>query len=542
MKNFKNVSKVFSILFAAVLVLAACGSGTTGKSGELRLATNQKTNSVNSLTSSEATNFQVIGNFQEGLMTYDAEGELKGSMAESWDVSADNTVYTFKLRDTEWSNGTPVTAHDFVFAWRALATTKDATYKSMLADIKNGAEIIDPEINMDVKELGVEAVSDKELKVTLVAPRIYFLDLMAFNAFSPINEEFFNSVGADMYGTSKDTVIANGPFILTEYAADTGYTLEKNPKYWDAKNVKLNKATTRVVETLDTQATLYEQGEIDRLQLLSADLVDRFGDSPDKVFQEESAVFYFYLSGNTKKEDKVLANKNFRGAVAHSIDKSIFTDQILKNGSLPIDYLVPKNFAFQNGVDFREASNQFNDPRFDVAKANELLDAAKAELGDEPLTFTLLTTDSETNKKVFSNIESQIETNLPGVDVVLELVPGNIFYNDLKKFETPAASAGWGADFRDVATYFSIFLSTDGHNYGLWKNEKFDELYAQAEIETDPAKRWEMFAEMEAILLDDYAIVPTFQRAATTLIKPNVKGYSINTTAPDVFFKYISVE
>jgi oligopeptide transport system substrate-binding protein len=525
---------------SALLVFASCSNMQAGTEQELHLASLVSLNTLNHIINTESGNSQVIGNFLEGLLSYDENDNLIASMAESWKTSSDGLTYTFSLRDgIKWSNGEPVTAADFVFGWRTLATDKRAGYVQKLADanIKNAEAVIAGELGAD--QLGVVAENDKTLVVNLDAPCPFFEKLMAFNAFFPVNEKFYNSVGGvDGFGTSVDTVLANGPFILRTWEPDAQYILEKNEDYWDASNVKLQKISTRIIKELLTHATLYDNGEIDRL-IVATDLYDRYKDDPNIVRQGDSAWFYFYLSGNNGNESPVLKNKNFRAAVAHAIDKTLLTEQILKNGALPADYLVPQKFDKLDGVDFRTYANQFNEPIYNPEKAQNYLAQAQAELPGEDLTFELAIAEDATTKQLYENIVSQIEQTLPGVHVTLRTTPSNIFFNMMKEGHTNAGGAGWGADYIDVDTYFSIFRTGDSHNYGQWTNARFDELLEAASNERNEQKRWDHFVAAEKILLEDYSVIPLFQRGVTAVMNPNLKGYRNNPVAPEVFFKYV---
>jgi len=539
----KRMMKRVTIGVILLSMLVGChGFQATGE-GELRLAISSPLNTLNHIINTEAVNSQVIGNFLEGLLTYDAQQNIVGSMAEKWDVSNDGLTYTFTLKDgIEWANGWSVTAHDFVFGWQTLASEPRAGYAQMLVDanIKNAKAVIAQEL--PPSELGVVAQNDKVLVVTLDAPCVFFEKVMAFGAFLPLNQKFYHNVGgADGYGTSADTVLANGPFVLTVWEPDAQYVLERNENYWDAANVKLEKVTTRVVKEPMTQATLYDNGEIDRLGL-GADIYDRYKDSPNIIRQDEASWFYLYLSGENGEQSPVLKNRNFRAAIAHVIDKEIMTEQILKNGSLPADYLVPQKFDKLGDVDFRTYAKQFNKPIFNIDKANEYLAKAKAELGSIPLKFELVISDGVVSKKLYENVKAQIEQSLPGVHVTLRVIPSNTFFNTLKEFNTNASTGGWGADYVDVDTFFSIFRKNDAHNFGRWTNTQYDNLLLQAGKERDKQKRWDYFVQAEKILIEDYSVIPLFQRGSAAIMNEKVKGYRLNPVSPEVFFKYVYFE
>lgn len=525
---------------AAVFLLSSCGSKTKHEANVLTVASLYEPNSLNTTLNSEAVNAQAIDNVIEGLLTYDEKGQLIGSMADTWEVSPDGLTYKFHIRDgVTWSNGEPVTAHDFEFAWKELAS-KDAPYRTLLIDIKNGEKVLNDE--MEVDALGIEAMDDENFVVTLESPKIYFEKLMAFSSFFPINEAFYESVGGSTgYGLSADTILSNGPFIMESFDPSLEYTMVKNPNYWNAENVTLEKVVTRIIKEPTTQTSLYEKGEIDRLQL-SADQVDQFADSDEKVEFLEGRTGYIYLSGNTKKEDKVLENDNFRKAVAYAIDKTVITEKVMKNGSLPSDYLIPKEFDTLNGKDFRDYSGAYNELRFDTDKAQEYLDKAKKELGQDTFTIDLAFRETEGDKQINESLKSQIETNLPGVTVNLEMRPQAQYFPALYNYDTPAANAGWGADYIDVASFFSIFRSFDDHNFAQYNNPAYDKLVEEAEQQATAEARWDKFAEAEKILVEDNVIIPIYQRGTTVLVKPYVKGYKVNTVSPEVYYKYITVE
>lgn len=538
-KKIKNLWKVLSVTLVAVLTLAACG-GSGSASGEqvLNIARTLPTDTINNVLNEGANNSMLIGNFSEGLTTYDAKGVLVGGLAETWEI--EGAVYTFTLRDgLKWSNDTPITANDFVFAWQTMATTSTAPYGFFMEELKNGAEVRAG--SKPASELGVKAIDDTTLEVTVAQENAYFIEMLAHGGFYPLNEEFYNEVGADNYGTSADTVIASGAFVLTEYQADMGYTLTKNENYWNAKTVSLDVVNARVVAEPTTQGTMYDSGEIDVLDLTS-DLFDLYGDSKDMIEIPNASLFYFYLSGNTDKPSAELSNQNFRLAVNHAIDKTILTDQIAKNGSIPADYLVPQKFAEQNGKTFREFAGTSDELQFDVEVAQDYLDLAKKEIGKDTLTFTITYAESDANKKMFSNVKSQLETNLPGVTVVLEALPSSNYFKELTKGATMSAYSGWSPDFRDVATYFSIFLSYNEFNYGRYNNPEFDALYEQAQLETNETARWELFKQAEEILLSDGAIVPLLQRGKRFVVNPKVQGFNYNSISPEIDLRYISIK
>ena len=540
MNKKSKLTKLFAATMAAGLLFTACGTGKGATANELVFASLYEPNSLNSSTNSEAVNSQVIAQYSEGLLTYDASGALIGSMADKWEISDDLKTYTFHIRDgVKWSNGTPVTADDFVFAMHLLAAP-DAPYRTLLIDIVNGEEIIAENSTVPVTDLGVKAIDANTLEIQLVGPRLYFEKLMAFSSFLPINEAFYNEVGAENYGTSADTVLANGPYVLTSYDQSLEQVLEKNADYWDADNVKVDKITTRVVTEPTTQTSMYANGEIDRLQL-NAEQIDGLDNDDDLHAFLEGRTGYFYLSGTTKNQDKVYGNKNFRAAIAHAFDKESITTYIMKNGSLPSDYLIPKDFDALDGVDFREYSGKYNDLMFDVADANAFLDKAKAELGQDTFDIEIALRDVELDKKIFENIKSQIETNLPDVKVTLDVRPAPQYYPGLYDYLTAGASSGWGADYVDVASFFSIFRSFDGNNFALYNNPTFDKLVAEAEEQTTPEARWDKFVEAEQILVEDYVFIPIYQRGTSVLVKPYVEGYKVNTVSPEVRYKDLSI-
>lgn len=278
---------------------------------------------------------RIIADFTDGLMQMDADGQPVPAIAESYDLSEDGTVYTFHLReDAVWSNGDPVTAADFVFGWqRAVDPAVASEYVYMLSDIgqvQNAAEIIAGE--MDKSELGIKALDDYTLEVTLNVPVSYFLSLMYFPTFYPVNQAFYESVG-DTFATSPETTLSNGAFVLDAYEpAATAFHLTKNPDYYNADSVQLAGLNYQVIQDSQQALMSYQTGDLD-ITLVNGEQVDQVKDDPE--FTTIGAGYLWYVSPNMDAVPE-LANLNIRLAMTFALDREAITQDVLKDGSTPV--------------------------------------------------------------------------------------------------------------------------------------------------------------------------------------------------------------
>ena len=358
----KKTKAVLALLMAGTMMLgvvgcgsssdtAGSGSATTGTestgsdtaaagSSDMNVMLETPVESLDPQQATDGTSFEVIADYTDGLMQMDADGQAVPAIAESYDLSDDGLTYTFHLRsDAKWSNGTPVTAADFVFAWqRAVDPAVASEYAYMLSDIgqiKNAAEIIAGD--MDKSELGVTAVDDTTLQVELNVPVSYFLSLMYFPTFYPVNEEFFNSCG-DTFATSPETTLSNGAFILDSYEpAATAFHLTKNADYYDAGRVQLSGLNYQVIQDSQQALMSYQTGALDTT-LVNGEQVDQVKDDPE--FKTVGAGYLWYVSPNMDAVPE-LANLNVRLALTMAIDRDAITGDVLKDGSAPTQTTLP---------------------------------------------------------------------------------------------------------------------------------------------------------------------------------------------------------
>jgi len=526
-------------LLAILLMVTACSSIESDEK-VLNIAREIPSDTINYLINDASNNAQIITNFSEGLIRYNQERKLIPALAEKWE-NKDN-IYTFTLRkDLKWSNGTPLTAADFVFGWQTLATLPTAPYNYFMKELKNGSAVVAGD--KPATELGVKAIDERTLEVTLEQDRAYILGLLADSPFLPLNEAFYKEVGADAYGTSAETVLASGPFKLAEYNPSEGYTMVKNKEYWNVANIHLDRVNTRVIKESATQDTLYGSNELDVVEV-PATLYDKYANDPDVVDFAYARLYYFYISGDTATRAPALANEDFRAAIGYAIDKETLATNVFKDGSKPLDYLVPRDFGDINGKSYREFTGDGIDGtyKFDVAKAQEFLAKAKSVLAESDLSFKIVYQEKEENKRVFENVKSQLETNLPGVTVSVESLPGQTYFKELMKKEQPAGYSGWLPDYNDIATYFEVFLSGNGLNFSNYNNLEYDSLYKKGQDEKDPVKRAQLFQQAEKLLVDEGKFVPLAQRGKRYAVKSKVKGFNFNSLSPEIDFRYISIE
>ncbi|MFG6496399.1 peptide ABC transporter substrate-binding protein [Fictibacillus sp. UD] len=554
----------WSLLLTLVLVLsmflAACSGGDKDdkKAGEgdgkdpaktekpsepqvLNLLDGEEIPSMDSSQATDAVSFEVLNNVMEGLYRLDEKNQPTEGVAESHTVSEDGTVYTFKLNpNAKWSDGSKVTANDFVYSWRkALHPDTLSEYAYIMAPVKNANAIQtegDP-LHNKVEELGVKAVDESTLEVTLEAPAPYFLGLTGFATFYPQKEEFVKSQG-DKYALEANTVLYNGPFVLSEWKHNEGWQFKKNDQYWDKENVKLDEINVKIVKDVATGVNLYETGQVDSVGL-SAEFVDQFKGHEDLITRGDAAVFFLRIN-QAKKEE--LKNVNIRKAIDMAYDKKSMSDVILNNGSTAAYYLVPSDLTFhpESNEDFRKQNGTFGE--FNPEEAKKLWETGLKEIGKDKVTLELLNYDSESSKKVGEYIKNQLEKNLPGLTVTIKAQPFAQKLDLESKGDYDFSFAGWGPDYQDAMTFLDMFVTDGAHNQMGYSNPKYDELIAAAKKETDVNKRWDTMLEAEKVLFEDQAISPMYQRGVVGLRKPYVKGLVNHLFGADTSYKWMYIE
>lgn len=489
--------------------------------------------------------FQFLGATMEGLYRLDANAEPAEGIAKTHTVSEDGLTWTFELReDAKWENGDPVTAHDFVYAWqRAVNPDTGSEYGPYMMGgvIKNATQVNTGEAALE--DLGVKADGDYTLVVELENPTPYFHSLTTFGTFLPLNQKFVEEQG-DKFATSTETLLANGPFKLENWTSTASqWDLVKNETYWDAATVELEKMTYQVSKDPTTAVRLYEEGTVDRVGL-SSDLVDQYSTHDDYVITPETSVFYLKFN---QTRNEALANVNIRSAIARAFNKQDLVDEILNNGSIVADGLVPADFVNIPGTenDFRETSGALSAHNVEEAKA--FWEKGLEELGTDTVELEFLAGDTETAKVMNEYLANQLQTNLPGLKINLKQVPFEQRLDLDTNMDYDIQFAGWGPDYLDPYTFLSLWITDGGNNKMGYSNAKYDELLNESAttLARDNDARYENFLEAEKILFEDAAIAPIYQRAMAQLVSPKVEGVFVNPFGATYEYKWskaVSVE
>lgn len=561
----KNAKSLLAFGMAAAMALAATGCGgsassassaaestssasqateaesTSAGSGTLNIMLETPVESLDPQLATDGTSFEVIADYTDGLMQMDADGAAVPACAESYEVSEDGTTYTFHIReDAVWSNGDPVTANDFVFAWqRAVDPANASEYSYMLSDIGqivNAAEIIAGE--KDVSELGVTAVDDKTLEVQLNVPVSYFLSLMYFPTYYPVNQAFFESCG-DTFATSPETTLSNGAFVLTSYEpAATAFELVKNEDYYDADKVQLAGLNYQVIQDSQQALMSYQNGDLDTT-LLNGEQVDQVKDDPE--FTSVGAGYLWYISPNIKEVPE-LANLNLRLAMTFALDRDSICNDVLKDGCAPTYTAVPPEFAAgPDGSDFSADQTMFADAcAYDPDKALEYYEAAKTELGQDTFTFDMVVDADDAPQKVAQVVKEQLETTLPGMTINLTIEPKKQRVEDMQNGNFQLGLTRWGPDYADPMTYLGMWVTDNSNNYGFWSNADYDAIIAECttgDLCTDPEGRWSALYDAEKIVMDEAVIFPLYTQCNAEMVSSAVSGIEFHPVALNRVYK-----
>ncbi|ALX49903.1 peptide ABC transporter substrate-binding protein [Lentibacillus amyloliquefaciens] len=526
------------IMFAAfILVLAACttSTGNEGSDGEnsgsdseaeateengsggekvLRMNNGEEPTSLNPPIGFDSVSWNVLNNLMEGLTRLGKDDTPQPAIAEDWEVSEDGKTYTFHLRDdANWSNGDPVTAEHFVYAWKQLLNPETGSSAAFLGYFIEGGEAYNSG-DGSAEDVAVKAVDEKTFEVTLSAPTGYFLHVVTNPAFFPVNKE----VAEDNpeWHSEADSFVSNGPFKLESWQHDQEMVFAKNEEYWDKDTVNLDKVHWAMVSEVNTEYQMFESDELDVTEIPSS-MADQLIDG-DNVVIEEQAGLYFYRFNVTQEP---FQNQKIRKAFALAINQEDIVNYVTKNKEEAAKAFVSPGFTAPSGEDFRDVNGDL--VNFDPEEAKQLLEEGMEEEGyDElpPVTLTYNTDDQ--HKAIAETMQNMFSENL-GVDVELANTEWNVFLEDQKSLNMQFSRSSFIFDYGDPVNFLESFITDSSMNRTGWSNEEYDELISQAKQETDEQKRWETMYEAEKILAEEMPIFPIHYYNQVYIYKDYVK-------------------
>jgi len=461
----------------------------------------------------------VLRDLFTGLTAQDAKANVIPGAAESWTVSPDGKVYTFKLRaDGKWSDGSPVTADDFVFSWRRLLDQKTAAeYAYMLYPVVNGQAVNKGEKKPE--ELGIKALDDHTLEVTLNAATPYFLEMLTHQSTYAVSKANVEKLGADF--VKPGNLVSNGAYTLAEFIPNDHIKLVKNPQFYDQGTVKIDVVKYFPTEDRSTAMKRFEAGELDSNDDLPteqlADLRAKFG---DQVHIGPYLGTYYYVF---KTDKKPWSDPKLRHAVSMAIDRDFLAEKVWQNTMIPAYSFVPPGIGGYETktVDYADKSQI---DREDEAKK------VLSELGygpDKPLKMEIRYNTSENHKNTAVAIQEQLKPL--GVEVSLLNTDTKTHYGHLEQHgDFDIARAGWIADYKDPGNFLDLCKTGTGNNYAVYSNKEFDDLMAAAASESDPAARMKKLSDAEGIAMRDLCVVPLLFYSYHNLVSSKLKGFEDN--------------
>ena len=474
----------------------------------------------------------VIINCFEGLVTYDESGSVVGGSAESWDVSEDGTVYTFHLRDgLKWSDGSPLTAQDFVYSiQRVLTPDTAAQYVSMVTSYVKGAqEYYDG--TGSAEDLGVKAVDDQTLEITLLQPTSYFIDVLSMWVYDPVQQATVEANG-DSWSTSADTYICNGPFKVTEMNSNESVVLEKNENYWDADNVTLDKLTFRYILDNSTALTAYESGEVDGIiSVPSSDYARLKAENAGLQVYPSYGTVYYNINCSVAPFDNSLVRK----ALCLAIDRQSLIDNVVQTDAEPAySFLAPGYMV--DGKDITDGRSNYGlSATADVEAAQEALAEAGYPNGEGFPTLQLSYYQDDTVSKIVEAMAEMFKNNL-NINVEVSSNDWAIFYDNVLQGNYQVAAMGWSADYLNPMSFLPLFKTGDSTNNSFYSNPDYDALVEQVMVETDSQKAAELTMQAADIASNDYCCLPLYYKSNTFLMHDNISGYYM-TASGSLYFK-----
>ena len=533
-------------------------TGTDGEGVTLNIRAGMEPTSMNTLNSTYSLEFSLINHMYDKLYMLDENDVPQLSAAETVDISDDQLVYTFHLReDGMWSNGDPVTANDFAFAWQqALNPAVAADYAYFLYFIKNAEayynyqgyaadpeaweeanaeleEPQDPPAEVNWEDVGVKVLDDMTLEVTLENPIPYAPFMFAFGTLAPINQAFYEECGQDLYNSDAEYFCTNGRYVMTEWVHDSEMVLEKNPNWRDPDSLPVDTLNFRIISDGQTALTSFLAGELDMTELGTQQIMQQAEDAGYEIHSYSDGSS-FYAMVNTS--DPQLSNVNLRRALALGFDKQAFIDTAIGLPYSPMKAFTAPAVNGADGTSFSEALlkhegvDAMAPVNGDIEAAKGYLETALSELGitADQLTLSIDCGDSQDAQTQAAFLQNQWLENL-GIEVTINPKQPKQGSADRKNGNYQMSITGWSPDYNDPMTFLDMWVSDGGNNDTRWGTDEYDQLIADATVETDVNARQEMFYQCEETVFDQYFIIPIYNRTQSYVVSDKIANIQRST-------------
>ena len=522
--------RILPLLLTAAMVagLAGCGSTaakettaasdnnqTTAESTEAGSTTGEKIlkvqvgpdpETVDPALNSAVDGGNMILHAFEGLLTLDENGQLKEGQAESWETSEDGLTWTFHLRDgLKWSDGTDLTAKDFVYSWQRVCDPNVAApYAETVLGMVKG---YDEAVAGDITKLDVQAPDEKTVVVNLAHPCSYFGELAAFATLNPVQQATVEANG-DAWATSADTYISNGPFMMTEWVPGSHITFSKNPNYWNAEAIKLDKLEFELIEDSNAAYSAYTSGEVDMIKDVPTEEIPSLQGNDD--FHVEPIIGTYYVSLNLQKE--YFQDARVRKALSLAIDRNYVANTLMQGTYSPASSIVGPGWLDTDGSSFAENANggtpYIDNDNFDanLEEAKKLLEEAGYPNGEGFPQIEYTTNDAGYHKVVAEYLQQAWAAI--GIDLKVNIVEWASFTPMRRNGEFDVARNGWVGDYTDPSNILELFCTTNGNNDGKYTNADFDAAIEDSRVTTDAATRSADLHKAEDALMNDAGCIP----------------------------------
>jgi len=521
----RKTALLTALVLICTLLFTACGTSTGGgsKIDTLPVNVGPDPDTIDPALNSAVDGATMIIHAFEGLMTLDKDGVPVEGQAKSYKISDDKLTYTFTLKDDlKWSDGQPVKASDFVYAWNRAASPETGADYSYMFDVIDGYD--DVAEGKEGAKLNVTAPDDKTVVVKLKAPTPYFLELCAFPTYMPVRQDIIEAKGEE-WAVNVDTYIGNGPYKMVEWVPGSHITMQKNENYWNYKKLGPEKIKFVLMEEDTSILSAYQNNEILFADSMPNDEIDAWRDKED--FHLEGQLGTYYVSFNVKKPP--LDNPKVREALILAVDREYIVKNIGKAGQQPAGAFVPTGLSDADPKkEFREVGGDYYDPSGEayeknLERAKQLLAEAGYPDGKGLPTMEYLYNEGSGHQAIGEALQDMWKKI--GVNVTLASQEWNTFLNTRKNGDYYIARNGWLGDYNDPISFLDMWITGSGNNDAQWSNPEYDELIKKIKTSSDQKERYELMHKAEDLIFQDWMLCPIYYYVDIYLKSPRLEGF-----------------